>query len=83
MVALVTVGEAAQQLGVDPTTLRRWEKRGRVRPLRDYRGWRFYRPEDIERLRRWREPRPPRSVRERKTGGAEGGESVGAETCAL
>ncbi len=59
MAALVTVGEAAARLGVDPTTLRRWERRGLVRPLRDYRGWRFYRPEDVERLRKWREPTAP------------------------
>ena len=45
-------------VSVDRTTLYRWERRGLVKPLRDYRGWRFYRPEDIERLRRWREPKP-------------------------
>jgi len=57
MAQLLTVGEVAEELEVDPTTLRRWERRGIVRPLRDYRGWRFYRAEDLQRLRRWREPK--------------------------
>lgn len=58
MGGLVTTGNAARMLGVDRSTLYRWEHRGIVRPLRDYRQWRFYRQEDVERLRRWREPKP-------------------------
>ena len=57
MDGLVQVAEAARQVGVDRSTLYRWERRGRVTPLRDYRGWRFYCAEDIERLRKWREPK--------------------------
>ena len=65
MEKLSSVQETSRELKVDRTTLYRWERRGLVKPLRDYRGWRFYRPEDIERLRRWREPKPvvSRSVR--------------------
>ena len=54
---LVQIAEAARQVGVDRSTLYRWERRGMVTPLRDYRGWRFYCAEDIERLRKWREPK--------------------------
>jgi len=58
MLELRTVRDASRALGVDRRTLYRWERKGLVKPLRDYRGWRFYRPQDIERLRRWREPKP-------------------------
>jgi DNA-binding transcriptional MerR regulator len=58
MSRILSVRGAIRKLRVDRSTLYRWERRGLVKPLRDYRGWRFYRPKDIERLRRWREPKP-------------------------
>jgi len=61
MCELLSVSDAVERLEVNRTTLYRWERRGIVKPLRDYRGWRFYRPRDIERLRRWREPKPVES----------------------
>lgn len=39
---LVPIGEAARFLGVTPTTLRRWEKSGRLLPLRTPSGHRRY-----------------------------------------
>ena len=73
MAGLVTVGDAARVLGVDRSTLYRWEHRGIVRPLRDYRGWRFYRREDVDRLRRWREPKAAARLGPGATPGKESG----------
>lgn len=44
--------EAASALGVSRNTLLRWFREGRlVEPERDFRGWRDFSPEDIQRLR--------------------------------
>jgi DNA-binding transcriptional MerR regulator len=49
----LTIGQAADELGVSPSWLRFGERLGAL-PLarRTPAGWRFYTPEDIERLRR-------------------------------
>ena len=57
----MTITEAAQQVGVSPKTLLRWEKAGKTpRPKRDWRGWRVYEEKDVtdlqefhDRLSRW------------------------------
>jgi len=44
----LTVGEAAQFLGVSPWTLRNWDKAGRLKPTRHPKnGYRIYRHEDL------------------------------------
>src|SRR3982750_4500727 len=45
----LTVGEAAEFLGVSPWTLRNWDKAGRLKPMRHPKnGYRIYRHEDLE-----------------------------------
>lgn len=48
---LLRISEAAEQLGVHPNTLRKWDKKGILRAVRfGERGDRRYRKEDIENL---------------------------------
>src|SRR4030042_5950853 len=47
---LLTIGEASDYLGVSIDTLRRWEVRGRIIPLRSPGGHRYYTREDLDRL---------------------------------
>ncbi len=52
----MSISEAAQKLKVAPKTLMRWEKSGKVKKAkRDWRGWRFYTPEDLEGLKQFKE----------------------------
>src|SRR5262245_15692955 len=45
----LTVGEAAQFLGVSTWTLRNWDRTGKLTPLRHPKnGYRIYRHEDLE-----------------------------------
>jgi MerR family transcriptional regulator, heat shock protein HspR len=46
-----TVAVVAREVGVSPTTLRNWERRGLISPSRDWRGGRVYSEQDLERLR--------------------------------
>lgn len=47
----VTVRSAAEILGVSPSTLRNWDRRGRLRATRAPRtGYRLYRISDLERF---------------------------------
>jgi len=47
----LTVGEAAEFLGVSPWTLRNWDKSGKLKAARHpVSGYRFYRQEDLEAL---------------------------------
>ncbi len=49
----LTVGEAAEFLGVSPWTLRNWDRDGKLRTLRHPKnGYRIYRREDLEALLR-------------------------------
>jgi DNA-binding transcriptional MerR regulator len=50
---ILTIGQAADALGISPSWLRFGERLGAL-PLarRTTSGWRYYTPEDIERLRR-------------------------------
>src|SRR5437764_698472 len=44
----LTVGEAAEYLGVSPWTLRNWDKAGRLKPMRHPKnGYRIYRHQDL------------------------------------
>lgn len=47
----LTVGEAAEQLGVSRSTLRNWDKAGKLRPYRHpVNGYRLYLREELEKL---------------------------------
>lgn len=49
----LTVGEAAAFLGVSPSTLRNWDRAGKLRPTRHpLNGYRLYRREVLERILR-------------------------------
>lgn len=48
----LTIGEAARALGVSADTLRRWDRDGRVRTVRDGRNRRLVPRDEIERLSR-------------------------------
>lgn len=47
---LIKIGEAAKILGVSQKTLRRWEKKGKIFPIRTPGGTRYYKIEEIEKL---------------------------------
>lgn len=46
----LSIGKAAEYLGVSIDTLRRWEKKGRVLALRSPGGHRYFRKEDLDNL---------------------------------
>jgi molybdopterin-binding protein len=46
----LTIGEAASALGVSPDTLRRWDRAGRLRTVRDARNRRLVPRAEVERL---------------------------------
>jgi molybdopterin-binding protein len=46
----LTLGEAATALGVSPDTLRRWDRAGRLRSVRDARNRRLIPRSEVERL---------------------------------
>ncbi|ADB51883.1 DNA binding domain protein, excisionase family [Conexibacter woesei DSM 14684] len=46
----LTIGEAAQALGVSADTLRRWDRDGRLRTVRDARNHRLVPRAEVERL---------------------------------
>lgn len=48
---LLRIREAAEILGVNPETLRRWDKEGKLLAIKvSIRGDRRYKPEDIDRF---------------------------------
>ena len=52
----LTITDVAEQLGVTPRTIMRWEKAGKIKKSkRDWRGWRFYLREDLEDIRKFYE----------------------------
>lgn len=47
----LTVGEAAELLGVSPSTLRNWDREGKLKATRHpVNGYRLYRRDDLEQL---------------------------------
>jgi molybdopterin-binding protein len=63
----LTAGEAARRLGISLDTLRRWDRDGRIRTLRDRANRRLVPASEVERLRGGREEREL-SARNRFTG---------------
>ncbi len=56
----LTRSQAAAALGVTVKTLYTWEKEGRIPPPeRDWRGWRWYTPPQMEALRAYQRMRHP------------------------
>lgn len=48
----LTITEVAQIIGINPKTIIRWEKTGRIRKSkRDWRGWRIYDQQDVDMIR--------------------------------
>ena len=45
------LGDAARAIGVSVDTLRRWDRAGKIRTVRDERNRRLIPPEEVERLR--------------------------------
>ena len=45
------IGEVARQVGVSPSTVRAWERKGMVQPRRGQGGHRRYGSDDVARLR--------------------------------
>src|ERR1700753_3247218 len=53
----LTLGEAAQAIGVSPDTLRRWDRDGKLQTVRDGRNRRVLRASEARRLSRRRQER--------------------------
>lgn len=52
----MTITDVAEKIRVTAKTIMRWEKSGKVnRPKRDWRGWRVYDKNDLQRLRDFKE----------------------------
>lgn len=65
--AFLTVGEAAEYLGVTVWTLRHWDRGGKLTPARHpLNGYRLYRKEDLDAL--LKRVTPPSKVGARRTG---------------
>jgi DNA-binding transcriptional MerR regulator len=57
------IAQAAQQLGLSPSTLKRLEKRGLIRVRKDRNGQRRYTIDDIQRIRALYYPAAPEPAR--------------------
>lgn len=53
---MYSTGQAAKQIGVSKNTLLRWLDEGLTEDVqRDWRGWRLWRSEDVERVKAFRD----------------------------
>lgn len=59
---LLTPSEAGVELGISASAVRLIERQGRLSSVRDARGWRFYRREDVLALAAERRKARPRRV---------------------
>lgn len=64
---ILTIGDASEYLGISIDTLRRWEKKGRIEPLRSPGGHRYYKKEDLDGLFGKRYVREEETVRSSAT----------------
>ncbi len=52
----MSITDVAEALGVTTRTIMRWEKAGKIRKSkRDWRGWRFYEPGEVDEIRKFYE----------------------------
>ena len=51
MKELISIGRAARMLSCCQATVKHMEKRGVLTGFRDYKGWRFFDPEEVEKTR--------------------------------
>lgn len=63
---LLSIGDASEYLGISIDTLRRWEKKGRIEPLRSPGGHRYYNKKSLEDLFGKRYTRDEETVRTTK-----------------
>ena len=68
----LTLGEAAREIGVSVDTLRRWERSGKLRAVRDERNRRRVPRREVERLAATPAPPPGRATRCRRATGSPG-----------
>src|SRR3989344_8773885 len=47
---LLTIGEAANYLGISIDTIRRWDKKGKLSPLRSPGGHRYFKTSDLDKV---------------------------------
>ena len=48
----LTITDIAKELGVNPKTITRWERAGRIKGAkRDWRGWRVYTQDDLQEMK--------------------------------
>jgi excisionase family DNA binding protein len=47
---MLTIGEASKYLGISRDTLRRWEKKNRIKPLRSPTNRRYYTQDQLDQL---------------------------------
>ena len=67
---LLTITPTARELGVCTDTVRQYVREGVLPAYRNYRGWRVFRPEDVERLRMERQKLQPDKQSEGKARGS-------------
>jgi len=75
---LLNIGTASEYLGISIDTLRRWEKKGRIKPLRSPGGHRYYSKADLDDLFGKRYSRDEETIR--RTGEELGKTSTEVET---
>jgi DNA-binding transcriptional MerR regulator len=52
----MTITDVADKIGVTPKTIVRWEKAGKIQCCkRDWRGWRVYEKDDLDKLKKIKE----------------------------
>lgn len=47
---MLSIGDASRYLGISRDTLRRWEKKGKIKPLRSPTNRRYYTKEQLEKI---------------------------------
>ena len=48
---LLSVKQVVRELDISEPTLRLWDKEGKIKSVRNYRGWRFFPESEVERIK--------------------------------
>jgi DNA-binding Xre family transcriptional regulator len=48
---LLSFGQTVRQLDISESTLRLWTKQGKIKSIRNYRGWRFFHESEVARVK--------------------------------